>query len=147
MFEQVHHVAYTVDDLDSYQTFFGDVLEMEQVDYREMPEDGYKAAVYDVGGVYIEVQEPLDSEEMEGLGKDINEEMDEFLEEQGSGLNHVAYEVEDIDDALETLEEEKGIEREWDEPVVAPTFPDCKLIDMDSETSQGIYLQLVEEME
>lgn len=136
MFEKVHHVAYTVDDLDSYQTFFGDVLEMDKVDYREMPEDGYKAAVYEVGDVYIEVQEPLG-----------NEEMEEFLEEQGSGLNHVAYEVDDLDTALETLEAEKGIEREWDEPIVAPTFPDCELIDMDPDTSRDIYLQLVEEME
>ncbi len=147
MFDQVHHVAYTVDDLDSYETFFGDVLEMEQVDYREMPDDGYKAAVYDVGGVYIEVQEPLSPEETGGQSTDIYEEMMTFLEEQGSGLNHVAYEVDDIDEALETLEEEKGIDREWDEPIVAPTFPDCKLIDMDADTSRGIYLQLVEEME
>lgn len=135
MFENVHHVAYTVDSLDSYRSFFGDILEMDEVDYREMPEDGYKAAVYDVGGVYIEVQEPLG-----------NEEMEEFLEEQGSGLNHVAYEVDDMDTALENLEEEKGIERDWDEPIVAPTFPDCELIDMEPDTSRGIYLQLVEEM-
>ncbi|WP_251341296.1 VOC family protein [Haloplanus halophilus] len=141
MFEQVHHVAYTVDDLDSYRTFFGDVLEMEKVDYREMPEDGYKAAVYDVGGVYIEVQEPM------GEDTDTKAEMEEFLEEQGNGLNHVAYEVDDIAAAVERLETEKGIERDWDEPIVAPTFPDCKLIDMEPDTSRGIYLQLVEELD
>jgi len=141
MFEQVHHVAYTVDDLDSYQPFFGDVLEMEKVDYREMPDDGYKAAVYDVGGIYIEIQEPM------GENTDIKAEMVEFLEEQGSGLNHVAYEVDDIAAAVERLETEKGIERDWDEPIVAPTFPNCKLIDMEPDTSRGIYLQLVEEMD
>lgn len=136
MFERVHHVAYTVDDLDSYRGFFGDVLEMDEVDYREMPEDGYKAAVYELGETYIEVQEPL------GL-----EEMETFLETHGNGLNHVAYEVEDLAEALVRLEEEKGIEREWDEPIVAPTFPDYELIDMDPDTSRGVYLQLVAEAE
>lgn len=141
MFKKVHHIAYTVDDLDSYQEFFGDVLEMEKIDYREMPEDGYKAAVYEVGEVYIEVQEPIGEE------TEIKAEMEEFLEEQGNGLNHVAYEVEDIDESVERMESEKGIEREWDEPMIAPTFPDCELIDMDSDTSRDIYLQLVEEMD
>ena len=136
MFEKVHHVAYTVRDMDEYRPFFRDVLEMEEVDYREMPDDGYKAAVFQVGETYIEVQEPLGHEEME-----------EFLEKHGSGLNHVAYEVPDMEDALETFENEKGISRDWDEPIVAPTFPDCELIDMDQEDSNGIFLQLVEEME
>ena len=135
MLDKVHHIAYTVDDIDAYRSFFADTLEMEEVDYRVMPEDEYKAAVYDIGGVYIEVQEPLGHEEME-----------KFLDEQGNGLNHVAYEVDDIESSLETLENDKGIIRDWDEPVIAPTFPDCKLIDMDEQTSEGIYLQLVEEM-
>lgn len=146
MFEKVHHVAYTVDDIDSYQPFFGDVLEMEKVDYREMPEDGYKAAVFQVGETYIEVQEPMGLDDPESA-TELALEMQEFLEEQGNGLNHVAYEVEDMDEVLEKLEEEKGIERDWDEPIVAPTFPDCKLLDMDIETSRGIFLQIVDEME
>lgn len=58
---------------------------------------------------------------------------------------HVAYTVNDLDEAVEKCEE-RGIETAWDEPIVAPTFPDCRLIDMDTETADGIYLQLVEEM-
>lgn len=133
MFENVHHVAYTVDDLDRYEELFGETLIMESVAIREMPDAGYKATVYRVGETYIEVQEPIDHEEMEA-----------FLAERGNGLNHVAYEVDDIEEAVAECED-RGIEAAWDEPIVAPTFPDCQLIDMDAETADGIYLQLVEE--
>lgn len=132
MFDRVHHVAYTVDDLDEYERFFGDVLGMEHVETREMPDDGYDAAVYRLGETLIEVQEPQGHPEIES-----------FHEEHGNGLNHVAYEVDDMDDAVAALAEE-GIEPAWEEPIVAPTFPDCLLLDMDETTSEGIYLQLVE---
>lgn len=133
MFDRVHHVAYTVADVEAYRPLFGDVFDLERVDEREMPDAGYRADVYRTGETYVEVQEPIDHEEMEA-----------FLDEHGSGLNHVAYEVEDVDEAVETLEA-RGVERDWDEPIVAPTFPSAELIDMDPETSEGIYLQLVEE--
>lgn len=133
MFENIHHVAYTVDDLDRYEELFGEILMMEAVATREMPDAGYAAAVYRVGETYIEVQEPINHEEMEA-----------FLAKRGNGLNHVAYEVDDIEEAV-TECEDRGIEAAWDEPIVAPTFPDCRLIDMDAETADGIYLQLVEE--
>lgn len=135
MFKKVHHVAYTVDDLDAYTELFGETLMMEAVATREMPDAGYKAAVFRVGETYIEVQEPMELEEMET-----------FLTEHGNGLNHVAYEVDDLDAAVAECEA-RGIEAAWDEPIVAPTFPNCRLIDMDEETADGIYLQLVEEMD
>ncbi|WP_101296162.1 VOC family protein [Halegenticoccus soli] len=135
IFERIHHVAYTVGDIDDYRPFFENVLGMTLVDYREMPEAGYDAAVYQVGETYIEVQEPQGHPEIEA-----------FHEEHGNGLNHVAYEVNDLDVAVENFADQ-GIEPEWDEAILAPTFPGCKLLDMDVETSEGIYLQLVEELE
>jgi len=137
MFDRVHHVAYTVRDLEEYREFFGETLEMTEEAVREMPEAGYNAAVFRVGETLIEVQEPTDNEGMEA-----------FLDEHGNGLNHVAYEVPDMDAAVETLGE-KGIvpDSEWGEggePIEAPTFPGCLLLDMDEESADGIYLQLVE---
>ncbi|MFC6613613.1 VOC family protein [Halopenitus salinus] len=134
LFKRVHHVAYTVDDLDRYRPFFEDALGMSFVAHREMPDAGYDAAVFEVGETYIEVQLPRGHPEIE-----------EFHETHGNGLNHVAYEVDDMDEAVAALAE-RGIEPAWDEPIIAPTFPDCKLLDMDEETSEGIYLQLVEEI-
>ena len=136
MFERVHHVAYTVRDLEEYRGFFGDVLGMEEEAVREMPEAGYNAAVFRVGETLIEVQEPTD-----------NEGMETFLDEHGSGLNHVAYEVPDMTEAVEALGEEGIVpDPDWHggEPIEAPTFPGCLLLDMDESTSEGIYLQLVE---
>lgn len=136
MFERVHHVAYTVRDLAEYREFFGEVLEMEEEAVREMPEAGYKAAVFRVGETLIEVQEPTDNAGMEA-----------FLDEHGNGLNHVAYEVPDMDVAIDQLGE-KGIvpDPDWHggEPIEAPTFPGCLLLDMDEDSSSDIYLQLVE---
>lgn len=136
MFDRVHHVAYTVRDLGEYREFFGETLEMEEEAVREMPDAGYRAAVFRVGETLIEVQEPIDNEGMEA-----------FLDEHGSGLNHVAYEVPDMDAAVERLGE-KGIvpDPDWHggEAIEAPTFPGCLLLDMDEDSSEGIYIQLVE---
>ncbi|MFB6112469.1 MAG: VOC family protein [Halodesulfurarchaeum sp.] len=134
MFERVHHVAYTVESLEEYRTFFEEALQFPLVARREMPDAGYDADVYEVGETLIEVQEPRGHEEME-----------RFLSEHGEGLNHVAYEVDDIEDAVEILES-YGMEPQWEEPMVAPTFPDYALLDMDVETTKGIYLQLVEKL-
>lgn len=135
MFERIHHVAYTVEDIEAYRTFFGTELEMPFVAYREMPDAGYNAAVYRIGETLIEVQEPTGHDEMEA-----------FLDANGNGLNHVAYEVEDMETAVAALEE-RGMEPAWDEPIVAPTFPDYALLDMATDTTSGIYLQLVQELE
>lgn len=132
MFDRIHHVAYTVDDLDAYMEFFGEILEFEQVDYQET-DRGYTCAVYRVGETYIEVQEPTDHPGMQA-----------WLEAHGNGLNHVSYGVSDLEETITRLRE-NGIQPAAAAPGEAPSFPGRMIINMDEATSRGIYLQLTEE--
>jgi hypothetical protein len=46
MFNKIHHVAYTVNDLGHYEKLFGGTLMTESETTREMPDAGYKATVF-----------------------------------------------------------------------------------------------------
>jgi methylmalonyl-CoA/ethylmalonyl-CoA epimerase len=92
-FEQIHHVAYVVKDLDAalplYQQKFGMPLEVREV----LADQGVEAAALGVGRGQIELIQPLDPENSVGR----------FLERRGEGIHHVAFEVPNVEEALHEL--------------------------------------------
>jgi methylmalonyl-CoA/ethylmalonyl-CoA epimerase len=90
----VHHVALAVEDLDealeTYQRFFG--AEVEVAD--RMEEQGVDAVYLRVGDGRVELVSPLGPDTPVGR----------FLEKRGPGMHHVAFEVDDVADAVEELE-------------------------------------------
>ncbi|HEY8644337.1 MAG TPA: methylmalonyl-CoA epimerase [Gaiellaceae bacterium] len=89
----VHHLGIAVDDLDAailvYTDLFGATLE-----HRERVEDqGVEAASLRVGDSRIELLQPLGPDTPVG----------KFLAKRGSGMHHVAFEVEDLAAELERL--------------------------------------------
>lgn len=92
-FEQIHHVAYVVSDIDAalplYVEQFGMPLQVREV----LSDQGVEAAAVGVGRGQIELIQPLDPESSVGR----------FLERRGEGLHHVAFEVPDVEAALHEL--------------------------------------------
>ena len=92
-FEQIHHVAYVVRDIDAalplYVETFGMPLQVREV----LSDQGVEAAALGVGRGAIELIQPLDTESSVGR----------FLERRGEGLHHVAFEVPDVEKALDEL--------------------------------------------
>jgi methylmalonyl-CoA epimerase len=89
----IHHLGMAVDDLDqavaTYERLFGAELE-----YREtVPEQGVEAASLRVGGARVELLASLGEETPVG----------KFLAKRGPGMHHVAYEVDDVGEALDEL--------------------------------------------
>lgn len=89
----IHHVGMAVDDLDdavrTYERLFGGRLE-----HRERVEDqGVEAASIRVGASRVEL--------LGALGDDTP--VGRFLAKRGPGMHHVAYEVDDVEAALEQL--------------------------------------------
>lgn len=89
----IHHLGVAVHDLDealaSYARLFGAELE-----HRALVEDqGVEAAAVLVGSGRVELLAPLGDETPVG----------KFLASRGPGMHHVAYEVEDIRRALDSL--------------------------------------------
>jgi methylmalonyl-CoA/ethylmalonyl-CoA epimerase len=89
----IHHVGVAVDDLDgalaTYERFFGATLEHRA----EMPSQGVEAAAVLIGSGRVELLAPTGDDTPVGR----------FLASRGPGMHHVAYEVDDVGDALRDL--------------------------------------------
>ena len=89
----IHHLGVAVDDLDdalaTYERLFGATLEHRAA----MPSQGVEAASVLVGKGRVELLAPTGADTPVGR----------FLADRGPGMHHVAYEVQDVSDALRDL--------------------------------------------
>jgi methylmalonyl-CoA epimerase len=95
VFGRIDHVGVAVEDIDAALPVYRDALRLELVHREAVPEQGVDAALLDVGDGHVELIAPLGPDT--GVAK--------FLSNRGPGLHHVAYAVEDIEQALEALRE------------------------------------------
>jgi methylmalonyl-CoA/ethylmalonyl-CoA epimerase len=89
----IHHLGVAVDDLDqavaTYERLFGAELEHRET----VPDQGVEAAALRIGEGRVELLASLGEETPVGR----------FLAKRGPGMHHVAYEVDDVGEALEDL--------------------------------------------
>jgi methylmalonyl-CoA/ethylmalonyl-CoA epimerase len=99
MLGRIEHVALAVSDLDAAIDHYRKVWGLE-LEHREVVEDqGVEEAMFALGDSHIQLLAPLSPETTVG----------KFIEHQGEGLHHVAYEVRDLDTVLRQLKE-RGVE-------------------------------------
>jgi methylmalonyl-CoA/ethylmalonyl-CoA epimerase len=89
----IHHLGLAVEDLDeavaTYELLFG-----AEVEHREaVPDQGVEAASLRIGADRVELLASLGAETPVG----------KFLAKRGPGMHHVAYEVDDVGEALREL--------------------------------------------
>jgi methylmalonyl-CoA/ethylmalonyl-CoA epimerase len=89
----IHHLGVAVEDLDeavaTYELLFG-----AEVEHREaVPDQGVEAASLRIGADRVELLASLGAETPVG----------KFLAKRGPGMHHVAYEVDDVGEALREL--------------------------------------------
>jgi methylmalonyl-CoA/ethylmalonyl-CoA epimerase len=91
----IHHLGVAVEDLDealaTYERLFAAELEHRAT----VPDQGVEAAAVRVGGGRVELLEPLSEDTPVGR----------FLAKRGPGMHHVAYEVDDVQAAVDRLAE------------------------------------------
>src|SRR5213078_4615373 len=89
----IHHLGVAVEDLDqavtTYEQIFGARLEHRET----VPEQGVEAASLKIGEGRVELLASLGEETPVG----------KFLAKRGPGMHHVAYEVDDVGEALGEL--------------------------------------------
>jgi methylmalonyl-CoA/ethylmalonyl-CoA epimerase len=93
MFARVDHIGVAVEDLDAALALYGDTLAMPVAHREVVHEQGVEAVLLDVGENHVELLRPLGPDTPVGR----------FLAARGPGLHHVAYQVQDIETALERL--------------------------------------------
>ena len=93
LFGRIDHIGIAVNDLDAAVQLYGGSFDMAE-QHRETVEDqGVEAILLEVGEGHIELIRPLSDDT--GVAK--------FIAKNGEGMHHVAYQVDDIDAALEKV--------------------------------------------
>ena len=93
MFNFIHHVRILVHNADEMVQYLEQNFGMTPLKVQVYENRGMKNAIYKVGSTNVEFTEPLD----------LNSKMGEFLKQQGPGVYHIAFGVDDIKNAAKIL--------------------------------------------
>ena len=93
--QKLEHIGIAVDNLDEANTLFASLLGSEHYKVEEVESEGVKTSFFDVGNTKVELLEATN--EQSAIAK--------FIEKRGSGIHHLAYEVDDIHAAMDDLRE------------------------------------------
>jgi methylmalonyl-CoA/ethylmalonyl-CoA epimerase len=93
VFGRIDHIGVAVDDLDGAVKLYSESFGMREQHRETIEAFDVEAVLLEVGEGHVELLQPLSGES--GIGK--------FLERNGPGLHHVAYQTADIDSALEQV--------------------------------------------
>ena len=95
LFGRIDHIGIAVNDLDAAVELYKGRFDMAEQHRETVEEQGVEAILLEVGEGHIELIKPLGPET--GVAK--------YIERKGEGMHHVAYQVDDIDAALERVRE------------------------------------------
>lgn len=98
MVTKIDHIGIAVENLDETLRFYEEVLGIKCVGTEVVEEQKVKTAFLPIGDTKIEL---LESTDKEGP-------IAKFIEKRGQGVQHIAYRVENIEEALEEVKR-KGI--------------------------------------
>jgi methylmalonyl-CoA/ethylmalonyl-CoA epimerase len=93
MLTKINHIGIAVKSLDEALPFYRDNLRMAFAGIEEVAEQKVKVAMLQIGESKIELLEPTSEDSP----------VAKFMEKNGSGIHHVAYEVNDIEAAIAKL--------------------------------------------
>jgi methylmalonyl-CoA/ethylmalonyl-CoA epimerase len=95
VFGRIDHIGVAVDDLDAAVSLYRDGFGMAEQHRETVESFGVEAVLLEIGEGHVELLRPVSPESAVGR----------FLERNGPGLHHVAYQTADIDSALEQVRE------------------------------------------
>ena len=93
MLEKINHIGIAVQSLEASLPFYRDNLGMALLGIEEVAEQKVKVAMLQIGESKVELLEPTAADSP----------VARFLEKSGPGIHHLAYEVADIEAAIEKL--------------------------------------------
>ena len=90
----IDHVGVAVEDIDAALDFFQQVFGTPPAPVEELPDQGIRATLIQVGQTRLELLEPTSPDSAVGR----------FIASRGQGLHHLALNVSGIQDKLDTLD-------------------------------------------
>ena len=94
----IEHIGIAVENMAKAIEYYEKVLGLQCYKIEEVPDQKVKTAFFMVGQTKIELLETTDPDGPVG----------KFIEKRGAGIHHLAFAVEDVNQALQTAEE-KGV--------------------------------------
>jgi len=132
MLKGVHHINFVVRDLDAavsrYQALFG----LDNCEYLDHPHRPVKTARFRIGECWIVLLQPLDNDSPPAR----------HLQQHGEGFFLISYEVDDIDAAMLRVKDNGG---SLNDEQARPGILNWKVADLDTDSTFGALIQLVEE--
>jgi methylmalonyl-CoA/ethylmalonyl-CoA epimerase len=92
----IDHVGVAVRDIRAALEFFQQMFGAPQAEIAELPDQGVRATLIQVGQTRLELLEPLNEDAPVGR----------FIQRRGEGLHHLAFNVTDLPGKLKILENE-----------------------------------------
>ena len=129
MMEKIDHIGVAVKDLDATLRFYEEILGLPVTE--RMDHGISRGAFVSVGGVEFEFLE----------NKDPNSAIARHIEKRGEGLQHIAFKVPNIQQAVEEMKK-KGIPFIDDKP--RPGARGSRIVFMHPKSTYGILMELVE---
>jgi len=135
MITKIDHIAIAVKDLKNAVEIWKKILGVEPVSMEEVPEEGVRIAMFEVGGTFIELLEPLSPESS----------VAKFIEKRGEGIHHIAFRVDDVVKSSERLKAE-GFQVIYEAPR-AVSHGTRRINFVHPKSTTGVLVELVERVE
>ena len=131
MLKHIHHIDYVVRDLDQAVAAYQKMFQIQMEPKTRFDERGVELAWFSLDGIRIILVSPTRADSP----------VQKFLDEHGEGFFNIAYQVDDLDTAIEHFQhhsigmvsdqKRSGVEA-WD------------IIDLDLKETFGVFTQLIE---
>lgn len=95
MFRKIEHIGIAVKDLESANNMFTQMAEIGLLKMETVESEGVKVSFFQVGETKIEFLQATTSESP----------IAKFIEKNGEGIHHIAFDVENVSEEMEKLKE------------------------------------------
>lgn len=128
---RIYHLGYAVEDLQAAAHFYTEHFGVEVGEPEEVEEQGILATMFEVGESMIELVQPTRADSPVG----------KFLAKRGEGFHHVAFQVNDLEAALEELKN-SGVDLIDEEPRIGAGG--TRMAFVHPKGAHGVLTELVE---
>ncbi len=131
---KLHHIGIAVKDLEAAMKLYGDVLKLKLVGVEEVPEEGVRIAMYDAGGVRVELL----------AGTRPDSAISKFIEKRGEGIHHIAFHVDDVDEVCAALSS-AGLQLTYQQPKLV-SGGSRKINFINPKSTGGVLIEVLTEL-
>ena len=131
--KRINHIGIAVRDIDEAARFYTEALGLQLGGIEEVPDQKVRVAFLPIGEVRIELVQPTSPDSP----------VAKFLEKNGPGFHHIAYEVDDVAAEVERLKAQ-GVRMVDQEP--RKGAHNTRIAFVHPKASGGVLTELVQEM-